>query len=59
LHNLILLIECPFEIYEILINPVGYQIQQGDEALVFATDYSHASQFGGNDTDEGKDEKDD
>lgn len=35
-------IDCPFDIYEILINPIDYEINVGDEAIVFATDYDHA-----------------
>ncbi|CDW86696.1 cation channel family protein [Stylonychia lemnae] len=43
---------CPFDFYEILINPVKYRIQKGDEALVLATDFTHAQRF---DEDDGKD----
>ena len=38
--------KCPFDIYEILINPVGYDICLDDEAIVFATDYEHAQKVG-------------
>lgn len=36
---------CKFDLYEILVNPVDYEIKKGDEALVLAKDYSHASKF--------------
>ena len=34
--------ECPFDIYEILINPVDYEICIGDEAIVLAMDFEEA-----------------
>ena len=34
--------DCPFDFYEILVNPIDYKVAPGDEALVMATDFSHA-----------------
>ena len=34
--------DCPFDFYEILLNPRDYKVQPGDEALAFATDFANA-----------------
>ena len=36
---------CKFELYDIMINPIDYEVKYGDEALVLATDFSHAQRF--------------
>jgi len=36
---------CKFELYDIMINPINYEVQNGDEAIILATDYSHAQRF--------------
>ena len=34
-----------FELYDIMINPIDYEVKYGDEALVLATDFNHAQRF--------------
>jgi len=39
--------KCPFELYDIFINPTNLLIEPGDEALVLATDHAHAKDLDG------------
>ena len=36
---------CKFELYDIMVNPINYEVKNGDEALILATDYAHAQRF--------------
>jgi hypothetical protein len=36
---------CKFELYDIMINPINYEIKNGDEAIILATDHLHAQKF--------------
>ncbi|CAI2370684.1 unnamed protein product [Moneuplotes crassus] len=36
---------CKFELYDIMINPINYEIRNDDEAIIIATDFNHAQRF--------------
>lgn len=36
---------CKFELYDIMINPINYEIESGDEAIILSTDFSRAQKF--------------
>lgn len=36
---------CKFELYDIMINPINYEVFHGDEAIILATDQAHAQKF--------------